>query len=175
MKPILNGIERLIFASRWVQLPMYVGLIIGLALYVLKFFSVLWHLCLTFPQLSNNEVMLQVLELIDITMIANLLIMVILGGYANFVSKLDIKDEDRPDWLDKVDAGTLKIKLSVSLVSISGIHLLSTFVKLAEVSFQVVMWQVIIHLVFLISVLLLTWSDKLAHKKYIQRKISTDS
>ena len=111
--------------------------------------------------------MLGVLTLVDITMVANLLIMVIIGGYSTFVSKMNIgSHEDRPDWLEKIDAGTLKVKLAGSLVGVSGIHLLQTFINIENQNLEQVKWQVIIHVVFLLSSVLLAYTETLLHKKH---------
>jgi uncharacterized protein (TIGR00645 family) len=100
-------------------------------------------------------------------MVANLLVMVIIGGYSTFVSKLDIGDhEDRPEWLQKVDAGTLKVKMAASLVGVSGIHLLQTFINIENKSAEHVKWQIIIHLVFVVSTLMLAYTDKMLHAKH---------
>lgn len=111
--------------------------------------------------------MLGVLTLVDITMVANLLIMVIIGGYSTFVSRIDIdKHEDKPEWLQKVDAGTLKVKLAGSLVGVSGIHLLQTFINIKNHESEHIMWQVIIHVVFLLSSVMLAYSEKILHQKH---------
>jgi uncharacterized protein (TIGR00645 family) len=159
--------EQLIFASRWVQAPLYAGLIVGGLLYAYKFIVELVHLCLTIDEISESVLMLGVLTLVDITMVANLLIMVIIGGYSTFVSRIDIEShEDKPDWLQKVDAGTLKVKLAGSLVGVSGIHLLQTFINIKNHDSHYVMWQVIIHVVFLCSSVMLAYSEKILHEKH---------
>src|SRR6187431_2333214 len=158
--------EKIIFGSRWLQAPMYIGLIVGCILYAYKFIVELIHLCLTIDEITESALMLGVLTLVDITMVANLLIMVIIGGYSTFVSRIDIeKHEDKPEWLQKVDAGTLKVKLAGSLVGVSGIHLLQTFINIQNHESQHVMWQVIIHIVFLCSSVMLAYSEKLMHQK----------
>src|SRR3990167_3980192 len=118
-------IPQLIFASRWLQAPLYLGLVVVLGVYVYEFGVSLSHLVMQANTLNETTIMLHALDLIDVVMIANLLIMVIIGGYETFVSRLNLKaHRDSPDWLDEVNAGTLKIKLALSLVSISSIHLL---------------------------------------------------
>src|SRR3989304_1795185 len=120
---IESAFEKIIFASRWLQAPLYAGLIMGAVLDAYKFIVELWHLCTNVNEITETALMLGVLPLVDITMVANLLIMVIIGGYSTFVSKMNIEShEDRPDWLKKVDAGTLKVKLAGSLVGVSGIN-----------------------------------------------------
>lgn len=163
MKPVENFFEKLVFASRWFQLPMYIGLVVAGVLYAWKFAVELVHIIASVGTLTETELMLGVLTLVDIVMVANLLVMVIIGGYATFVSKLDAIEnhEDRPAWLDYVDAGTLKIKMAGALVGISGIHLLKAFIDIGEKSHGDVMWQVIIHAVFLLSALALAWTEKI--------------
>ena len=159
--------EKIIFASRWLQAPLYAGLIIGGVLYAYKFIAELVHLCMTIDQITETTLMLGVLTLVDITMVANLLIMVIIGGYSTFVSRIDIDThEDKPEWLQKVDAGTLKVKLAGSLVGVSGIHLLQTFINVKNHEMEHVMWQVIIHVVFLFSSVMLAYSEKILHEKH---------
>lgn len=160
--------EKIIFASRWLQAPLYAGLIIGGVLYAYKFIIELIHLCLTINEITETALMLGVLTLVDITMVANLIIMVIIGGYSTFVSRMDIdKHEDKPEWLQKIDAGTLKIKLAGSLVGVSGIHLLQTFINIKNHESEQIMWQVIIHVVFLLSSIMLAYSEKLLHQKHL--------
>lgn len=162
MNKIESSIERIIFGSRWLQAPLYVGLIVAGLLYTYKFIVELIHLCTKASALSEELMMLGVLTLVDITMVANLLVVVIIGGYATFVSKLDIKcHEDRPEWLEKVDAGTLKVKLAGSLIGVSGIHLLKSFVNITDKDIEHVKWQVIIHSVFLFSALMLALTEKI--------------
>ena len=159
--------EKLIFASRWLQAPLYAGLIVGGVLYAYKFLIELIHLCATINEITETALMLGVLTLVDITMVANLIIMVIIGGYTTFVSRMDIdKHEDKPEWLQKIDAGTLKIKLSGSLVGVSGIHLLQVFINIKNHEPEQIMWMVIIHVVFLLSSIMLAYSEKLLHQKH---------
>lgn len=166
MKAFERGFESVIFASRWVQAPAYAGLIIASVVYTYKFLLELIHLCVSVNSLTEEAVMLGVLTLVDITMVLNLLVMVIIGGYATFVSRLDLEShEDRPDWLKKLDAGTLKVKLASSLVGVSGIHLLKSFINISNKDVEVVKWQVIIHVVFLFSTIMLAYGEKLLHSK----------
>lgn len=167
MKAVEASIEKLIFASRWFQAPLYAGLIVAGVLYAYKFVVELVHLVQTVNQVSEEVLMLGVLTLVDITMVANLLVMVIIGGYATFVSKLHLDEHpDRPDWLDKIDAGTLKVKLATALVGISGIHLLKGFIGIKDKDPEQMKWQVIIHVVFLFSSILLAVTENLLHKKH---------
>lgn len=159
--------EKVIFASRWFQAPLYAGLIVAGILYAYKFVIELWHLVATVNEITEELLMLGVLTLVDITMVANLLVMVIIGGYATFVSRINLDNHpDKPDWLDKIDAGTLKVKLATALVGISGIHLLKSFINIKEKSNDQVMWQVIIHVVFLLSSVMLAYTEKLMHKNH---------
>lgn len=164
---IESAFEKIIFASRWLQAPLYAGLIVGGVLYAYKFLIELIHLCASINEITETALMLGVLTLVDITMVANLIIMVIIGGYTTFVSRMDIdKHEDKPEWLQKIDAGTLKIKLSGSLVGVSGIHLLQVFINIKNHESKHIMWLVIIHLVFLLSSIMLAYSEKLLHQKH---------
>jgi uncharacterized protein (TIGR00645 family) len=162
-----TAIEKMIFASRWFQAPLYLGLIVAGLLYSYKFVVELWHLVITVNQITEELLMLGVLTLVDITMVGNLLIMVIIGGYATFVSRINLDDHsDKPDWLDKIDAGTLKVKLATALVGISGIHLLKSFINIKEKNNDQVMWQVIIHVVFLFSAVMLAYTEYIMHKNH---------
>lgn len=165
-KKIELAFEKIIFGSRWLQAPLYAGLIVGGVLYAYKYVVELIHLCVTINEITETALMLGILTLIDITMVANLLIMVIIGGYSTFVSHIDIdKHEDKPEWLQKIDAGTLKVKLAGSLVGVSGIHLLITFINIKSYESEQVMWQVIIHVVFLLSSVMLAWSERILNYK----------
>lgn len=161
MNQIIKPMEFFIFWSRWLQAPLYLGLIIAQGVYVYQFMLELTHLVAKVGNLSENEVMLIVLGLIDVVMIANLLVMVIIGGYETFVSKLDLEgNPDQPEWLSHVNAGVLKVKLAVALISISSIHLLRTFINASLVEDRVVMTQLAIHGSFLVSALAIAWTDK---------------
>jgi uncharacterized protein (TIGR00645 family) len=172
-----NLLEKTIFASRWLQAPLYLGLILAQGIYVYQFLIELWHLLHSAITQDFNRalapdlatfIMLSVLGLIDVVMIANLLIMVIIGGYETFVSRLDLEGHsDQPEWLSHVNAGVLKVKLATALISISSIHLLKTFIMALNppggtpLNNQGVLWQVVIHCVFVLSALALAWTDKL--------------
>ncbi len=163
-KQIERSFESIIFASRWVQAPIYGGLIVGACLYTYKFLVELIHLVMDVQEIKEEMLMLGILTLVDISMVLNLLVMVIIGGYATFVSRMDLAShEDRPDWLEKIDAGTLKVKLAGALVGISGIHLLKSFINISNKSTEQVQWQVIIHVVFLFSTLMLAYTEKVLH------------
>lgn len=166
-KNLEYALESFIFASRWVQAPLYAGLVVGSVLYAYKFLLELIHLVQTVNEISEEILMLGVLTLVDITMVANLLAMVVIGGYATFVSKLNIDEHhDKPEWLDKVDAGAIKVKMAGSLAGVSGIHLLKTFINIENKEWDHVMWQVIIHLVFVVSTLLMAYTEVVMHKRH---------
>ena len=175
---------QLIFASRWLQLPLYLGLIAAQMVYVYNFWVELVHLLQAtfgnpaalqklitsvgyktdFQITSLNEtlIMLVVLALIDVVMISNLLIMVIIGGYETFVSRMNLDGHaDQPEWLSGVNASVLKVKLATAIIGISSIHLLRTFINAANYDLKVLMWQTIIHVVFLLSALAIAYTDKL--------------
>ncbi len=157
--------ETIVFSSRWIQAPLYGGLIVAELLYAYKFLVELWEMIYHIQDHSETVFMLGVLSLIDITMVANLLTMVIIGGYATFVSKLDLEGHrDRPDWLTHVDPGTIKIKLAASLIGISSIHLLKAFVNISNVEPDHMKWQIFIHMTFLGSAILLAFTDKLMQR-----------
>jgi uncharacterized protein (TIGR00645 family) len=157
-----------IFLSRWLQAPLYLGLIVAQGVYVYHFFIELWHLLSHARGIDEKTIMLTVLGLIDVVMIANLLIMVIVGGYETFVSRLNLDGHpDQPEWLSHVNAGVLKVKLATALIGISSIHLLKTFIEIGAkpmADYQAVMWQVIVHMTFVASALLLAWTDRISTK-----------
>lgn len=160
-------LARFIFMGRWLQAPLYLGLLLILTVYACRFITELFHLVLHINQSDDVEIMLGVLDLIDVVMIANLLIMVILGGYETFVSRLHLDDHpDQPEWLLHLDAGAMKIKLALALVSISSIHLLRTFIEPGKQSFDHVMWQVIIHLTLLVSAWGIAYTNKLVSQSH---------
>ncbi len=180
MQPLSN----LIFASRWLQVPLYLGLILAQAVYVFHFWVELVHLIkaafgdttalaqlvtsigyksdMAVTGLNETIIMLVVLALIDVVMISNLLIMVIVGGYETFVSRLRLEGHpDQPEWLSHVNASVLKVKLATAIIGISSIHLLKTFINAANYSEKVLMWQTLIHIAFLLSALAIAYTDKL--------------
>jgi len=174
----LRGLPALIFASRWLQLPLYLGLIVAQAVYVVLFIQELSHLVpvLWDPNALDNTasalgivarskeivVMLMVLSLIDVVMISNLLIMVIIGGYETFVSRLDLDGHpDQPEWLSHVNANILKVKLATAIIGISSIHLLKTFISAESLSEKTMLWQTLIHLAFILSALSIAWIDRM--------------
>jgi len=152
-----------IFSSRWLQAPLYVGLIIAQGVYAYKFVHELYDLIKKLPTSTENDIMIGVLTLIDVVMISNLLIMVIIGGYETFVSRLKLDNHpDVPEWLDHVNANTMKIKLAMALIGISSIHLLKTFIKIANLENDVILWQIVIHITFLVSALAIAYTAKIS-------------
>ena len=180
-----NALPKFIFASRWLQLPLYLGLIVAQCVYVFHFWVELTHLieaafgnkdALTalitsigykgntgwVPKLDETVIMLVVLGLIDVVMISNLLIMVIVGGYETFVSRMNLEDHpDQPEWLDHVNASVLKVKLATAIIGISSIHLLKTFINAGNYEEKVLIWQTVIHIAFLFSALSIALADRL--------------
>jgi uncharacterized protein (TIGR00645 family) len=180
----IGPLSRLIFASRWLQLPLYLGLILAQGVYVYHFWVELVHLIEaafgnttalatlvgsigykgeTVPTgLNETIIMLVVLALIDVVMISNLLIMVIVGGYETFVSRLNLEGHpDQPEWLSHVNSSVLKVKLATAIIGISSIHLLKTFINAASYTDKVLMWQTLIHIAFLFSALAIAYTDRL--------------
>jgi uncharacterized protein (TIGR00645 family) len=166
----LRPIPRLIFASRWLQLPLYLGLIVAQCVYVFLFLKELVHLVLHSPSVTEQQAMLIVLGLIDVVMISNLLIMVIVGGYETFVSRMQLnRHPDQPEWLSHVNASVLKIKLAMAIIGISSIHLLRTFIEAGSLgkpdsayTEAGIMWQTIIHGLFILSAIGIAYVDKLS-------------
>ncbi len=171
MEKSIKAMEGFIFWSRWLQAPLYLGLIVAQGVYVYQFMHELIHLITKVGSLTENEVMLIVLGLIDVVMIANLLIMVIIGGYETFVSRLDLDNHpDQPEWLSHVNAGVLKVKLAMALIGISSIHLLKTFINADQLADRVIIAQVVIHVSFLLSALAIAWTDKITTGTLVMSK-----
>ena len=167
----MRPLPALIFSSRWLQLPLYIGLIVAQCVYVFLFLKELWHLVTHAFDFSEQQIMLVVLGLIDVVMISNLLIMVIVGGYETFVSRLRLEGHpDQPEWLSHVKASVLKIKLAMAIIGISSIHLLRTFIeagnigiagKTANYTESGVLLQTLIHVVFILSAIGIAWVDRM--------------
>ncbi len=165
----LAPLPMIIFGSRWFQLPLYVGLIVAQAVYVVLFMKELWHLISHATSFSEQQIMLVVLGLIDVVMISNLLIMVIIGGYETFVSRMELnRHPDQPEWLSHVNASVLKIKLAMAIIGISSIHLLRTFIEAgslgkpnATYTEAAIMWQSIIHGLFILSAMGIAFVDRI--------------
>jgi uncharacterized protein (TIGR00645 family) len=166
----LRPLPSIIFGSRWLQLPLYLGLIVAQGVYVILFLKELWHLIRHATELTEQAMMLMVLGLIDVVMISNLLVMVIVGGYETFVSRLKLEGHpDQPEWLSHVNASVLKIKLAMAIIGISSIHLLRTFIEAGNLGSGKtaytetgVMWQTIIHLTFIVSALGIAAVDRIS-------------
>ncbi|MFN5588440.1 MAG: TIGR00645 family protein [Holosporales bacterium] len=164
-------LERTLFASRWLMAPMYLGLVLGLVLLLISFGRETLYLIEKIPTLTQNDAILGVLTLIDLSLAANLLIIVILSGYENFVSRLEIGDhKDVPAWFGSVDFSELKMKLVASIVAISGIHLLKVFMDVQKITRDEIMLMVMIHLVFVVSGVLLAFMDWIAAKTKSSKK-----
>ena len=178
----LGLLATLIFSSRWLQLPLYLGLIVAQGVYVILFMKELKHLILQAKTLDEQAMMLIVLGLIDVVMISNLLMMVIVGGYETFVSRLRLHNHpDQPEWLSHVNASVLKVKLAMAIIGISSVHLLKTFIAAGDIGLppaaapvtstgsaaslpptaEGVMWQTIIHAVFILSAIGIAWTDRI--------------
>lgn len=157
-----NIMTNILFGSRWLQLPLYLGLIVAQAVYVFFFGVELVHLVSTAHKIKEADIMLIVLGLIDVVMISNLLIMVIVGGYETFVSRLNLQGHpDEPDWLSHVNANLLKVKLATAIIGISSIHLLKTFINAENLDEKTLYWQTWIHVTFVISAVAIAYIDKL--------------
>jgi uncharacterized protein (TIGR00645 family) len=188
----LRPLPALIFASRWLQLPLYLGLIAAQAVYVYHFWVELVHLLeaafgsqtalqalvtsigyrgdVQISSLNETIIMLVVLALIDVVMISNLLIMVIVGGYETFVSRMDLEGHpDQPEWLDHVNASVLTVKLGTAIIGISSIHLLKTFINAANYDEKVLVWQTLIHITFLLSAIAIAYTDKLLNSSHADK------
>ena len=166
-QPRVKSLGYAIFLSRWLQAPLYVGLIVAQGVYVWQFMVELWYLPGKTGHYEDAEgvIMLAVLGLVDVVMIANLLIMVIVGGYETFVSRIRLGDHpDQPEWLSHVNANVLKVKLAMAIIGISSIHLLKTFIDASneEVTSQTMMWQTIIHMAFVASAVALAYIDRMS-------------
>jgi uncharacterized protein (TIGR00645 family) len=173
----LKPIPRLIFASRWLQFPLYIGLIVAQMIYVFHFWVELIHLIeaafghgpllkdAADGKLTETAIMLVVLGLIDVVMISNLLIMVIVGGYETFVSRMDLDNHpDQPEWLSHVNASVLKVKLATAIIGISSIHLLKTFINAQHYDEKTLVAQTVIHFIFLLSAMAIAYTDYIMEK-----------
>jgi uncharacterized protein (TIGR00645 family) len=169
----LRPIPMIMFGSRWLQLPLYLGLIIAQGVYVVLFLKELWHLVTHSFDFSEQQIMLVVLGLIDVVMISNLLVMVIVGGYETFVSRMNLAGHpDEPEWLSHVNAGVLKVKLAMAIIGISSIHLLRTFIeagnlgdsgRTTDYTEAGVKWQTVIHVVFVLSAIGVSYVDRISN------------
>lgn len=165
LKEIEKKFESLLFMSRWLLAPFYIGLMLGVILLLFKFFKELFGTFSNVMSISGNDLVLSVLTLVDISLIANLLIIIVFSGYESFVSKIEVDDhEDKPGWMGKVGFGSLKVKVMGSIVAISAIELLKTFLH-GSTDHQDIMWKCIIHMTFVISGVLFAVMDRMSAKK----------
>jgi uncharacterized protein (TIGR00645 family) len=160
---IERTIEKLLFACRWLLAPMYLGLSLALVALAIKFFQEAAHSLTGILTLAETDLVLSVLSLIDLVLVGSLIVMVMLSGYENFVSKLDTgSEQESPAWLGKLDSGGLKLKVAVSIVAISSIHLLRIFMNAEGTPNDKILWYVVLHLTFVVSALLLGVRDRIA-------------
>jgi uncharacterized protein (TIGR00645 family) len=165
----LRPLPRWIFMSRWLQAPLYIGLIVAQGVYVWQFWLELVHLMsmMADKTMTETALMLIVLGLIDVVMISNLLVMVIVGGWETFVSRLDLKNHpDQPEWLSHVNAGVLKVKLATAIIGISSIHLLKTFINASSYDEKTLLWQTLIHVTFVLSAVAIAYTEKLVNSTH---------
>ncbi|MBS0286931.1 MAG: TIGR00645 family protein [Proteobacteria bacterium] len=162
-KRVEHFVEKGLFASRWLMAPIYVALVGALVILLISFMRELYEFASHMMHLEQNDLVLGILSLIDLSLAGNLLLIVIFSGYENFVSKIDTDDhEDQPEWKGTVDFSTLKLKLIASIVAISGIHLLKVFMDVSKSSADQIKWMLIIHVVFVVSGVLLATMDRIA-------------
>jgi uncharacterized protein (TIGR00645 family) len=160
---IERGIERLLFASRWLLAPVYLGMSLALMALGVKFFQEMFHVGTNILAIAEQDLVLVLLSLIDLLLVGSLIVMVMFSGYENFVSRIDTGSEsDKLGWLGKLDAGTLKLKVAASIVAISSIHLLEKFMRVSEIPGDKLFWYVIIHLTFVVSAVLMGVLDRIA-------------
>jgi uncharacterized protein (TIGR00645 family) len=160
-------LQSLILWSRFLQVPLYLGMAIALLLFSVKFYQELSHSFLNLGTSTESELILTVLNMIDLLLVANLMVMIIISGYESFIEPIMVgKDNQKPGWLSSVDPGTIKIKVATSIAGISSIHLLTSFLDSDKLSSEKLMWQTIIHITFVISALLLAIIDKMVTAKH---------
>ena len=165
---IESWIERLLFASRWILAPVYLGLSLALLALGARFFIEIAHVLGTLMTISESEMVLTVLSMIDLVLVGSLIVMVMFSGYENFVSRIETTGTDTLGWLGKLDAGTLKLKVAASIVAISSIHLLRVFMDAMQIPNDKIMWYVILHLTFVASAVLLGVLDRMAFASHRQ-------
>ena len=158
--------EKALFSSRWILAPIFLGLSLALMALGVKFFQEAYHLIAEVLVKDEADLVLKVLALIDISLVGSLIVMVMFSGYENFVSTIDAKGTDSLGWLGKMDSGTLKLKVAVSIVAISSIHLLRIFMKVETTDNDKIMWYVILHMTFVVSAVLLGVLDKMSFAKH---------
>jgi uncharacterized protein (TIGR00645 family) len=174
-RPIEHALETVIFQSRWIMAPFYLGLVGSLIVLMVKFIQEFLHLIPRMLDMSEDQLIVSILALIDLSLAGNLLLMVIFAGYENFVSKINTGEtEDRPDWMGSVDFSGLKLKLIASMVAISGIHLLKIFMGVHEMDKSDLFWLLVIHSTFVLSGLLLALMDRVAERHATPRSSRRD-
>jgi len=158
-------LEKTLYASRWLLAPLYLGLSLALVILSIKFFQEVFHVFSILLSMTESDVVLVILSLVDLSLVGGLVIMVMLSGYENFVSRINIDDgEEKLSWLGKLDAGSLKQKVAASIVAISSIHLLQKFMDAEHIDNDKLMWFVIIHMTFVLSALGMAWVDRMNKK-----------
>jgi uncharacterized protein (TIGR00645 family) len=163
-------IETLLFASRWLQAPVYLGLSLALMALGAKFFQEAFHVLTTVLHSSEADLVLTVLSMIDIVLVGSLIVMVMFSGYENFVSRIDTAGTDSLGWLGRLDAGTLKLKVAASIVAISSIHLLRVFMDAQQVPNDKILWYVVLHMTFVFSAVLLGVLDQMSFAAHRDHK-----
>jgi uncharacterized protein (TIGR00645 family) len=164
---VSRTLEKILFASRWLLAPFYLALVAALAFLLIKTMQEAWHFALLIPEAKEADVILGVLTLVDLTLTGSLIVIVIFSGYENFVSKIEARDHpDWPEWMAKIDFSGLKLKLLSSIVAISGIQLLKSFMDIHNISDRDLIWYVAIHMTFVVSGLMLAWTDRISAEKY---------
>lgn len=164
MARVEHAVERMMFQSRWLLLPFYVGLVLGLFMLMIHFWAELIHLLGTLSQPGRSDgILIEILRLIDLSLLANLVVIVILSGYESFVSRIMAAPEERPMWMGKIDFTGLKVALMGSLAAISGIYLLEAMIGLRSENWVAIAWKLAIHLTFVISALAFAFTRKIEH------------
>ena len=160
--------EKLFYSARWILAPLFLGLSLALLALALKFFQEVWHVLPPVFELSESDLILSLLSMVDMGLVGGLIVMVMYSSYENFVSRLDLdeKDSERLGWLGKMDAGSLKNKVAASIVAISSIHLLRIFMNISTIENDKLLWYVIVHLTFVLSALVMCWIDLLTRKAH---------
>lgn len=159
---IEKAFERLLFASRWLLGPVYLGLSLALIALGIKFFQEAFHVVMHAPEMAEADLVLTLLAMIDLSLVGSLIVMVMFSGYENFVSRIDADGTESLGWLGKLDANALKLKVASSIVAISSIHLLRVFMEAQQIPDNKIMWYVILHLTFVVSAVLMGLMDKMA-------------
>ncbi|ACO80218.1 hypothetical protein AvCA_40830 [Azotobacter vinelandii CA] len=156
-------LENAMYASRWLLAPIYIGLSVALLALTLKFFQEVYHLLPHVLEMAEAELILVLLSMIDMALVGGLLVMVMISGYENFVSQLDIDEgKEKLDWLGKMDSGSLKLKVAASIVAISSIHLLRVFMDAQKIPNDKLLWYVLIHMTFVVSAFVMSYLEKMA-------------